>query len=117
MILIYCSSGVHLAVCSLLFASILASRITPVLEVDFPDPALVDIGDESWLAFATSGGGNNIQVAASPSFLQPEWRLLTGEDPLPDPGPWAKNDRNVWAPDVIQLVRSQIKSALLTFPG
>lgn len=94
-----------------------SANIQPVLAVDFPDPALVELSNSSWLAFATSGGGSNVQIAASPSFVNPEWRLFAG-DPLPDPGPWAKNDRNVWAPDVIQLVRiSSSPPADLTYLG
>lgn len=74
-----------------------------VLTSDFPDPALIRV-DTNWYAFATSGNSQNIQVAASPSFLTPEWKILEGIDALPDAGAWAANDHNVWAPDVIELV-------------
>lgn len=77
--------------------------IQPVLEVDFADPALINVNG-TWFAFATSGNGQNIQIAASPSFTKHEWRMLNGTNVLPDPGPWAVNDQNIWAPDVVQLV-------------
>lgn len=79
------------------------SNAQAVLAFNFPDPALIQV-DNNWYAFSTSGNDRNIQVAASPSFVTPEWKLLGEVDALPDPGPWAANDRNVWAPDVIELV-------------
>lgn len=75
----------------------------PALAVNFPDPALVSV-DGMWLAFATAGNGRNVQVAASASFSEHSWRLLEDVDVLPDPGPWAANDRNIWAPHVYGLV-------------
>ncbi|KAK5088435.1 hypothetical protein LTR05_002653 [Lithohypha guttulata] len=74
----------------------------PALAVNFPDPALVSV-DGVWLAFATAGNGRNVQVAASASFSEHSWRLLEDVDVLPDPGPWAANDRNIWAPHVYGL--------------
>lgn len=78
------------------------STIQPVLAEDFADPSLVNVNG-TWFAFATSGNGHNIQVAASPSFTNHEWRLLNETNVLPDPGPWALN-KDIWAPDVVQLV-------------
>ncbi|KAK5941205.1 hypothetical protein PMZ80_006482 [Knufia obscura] len=77
------------------------STIQPVLAEDFADPSLVNVNG-TWFAFATSGNGHNIQVAASPSFTTHEWRLLNETNVLPDPGPWALN-KDIWAPDVVQL--------------
>lgn len=74
-----------------------------VLTLDFPDPAVIRV-DTNWYAFATSGNGQNIQIAASPSFLTPDWKILEGIDALPDAGTWAANNHNVWAPDVVELV-------------
>ena len=84
--------------------------IQPVLAVDFADPSMIEVNG-TWFAFATSGNGYNVQAAASPSFTNHEWRLLNETNVLPDPGPWAMNDRNIWAPDVIHLVGplSQVK--------
>lgn len=79
-----------------------------VLTFNFPDPALIQT-DTNWYAFATSGNGQNIQVASSPSFLTPDWKILEGIDALPDPGTWTTNDHNVWAPDVVELVSLLIK--------
>ena len=77
--------------------------VQPVLAEDFPDPSIVEVCG-TWFAFATSGNWRNIQVAASSSFTDPQWHLLADADVLPDPGPWAVNDRNIWAPDVVPLV-------------
>lgn len=74
-----------------------------VLAVNFPDPSLIQV-DTNWYAFSTSGNGKNIQVASSPSFLAPGWKLLEDIDALPFPGAWTVNDENIWAPDVVELV-------------
>ena len=84
-------------------SNVTSPNAKPVLAVDFPDPALVESGG-AWYAFATSGNGKNVQAAVSGDFLNPAWRLLQDADVLPDPGAWAVNDQNVWAPGVIQLV-------------
>lgn len=86
----------------------------PVLAANFPDPCLIQV-DSNWYAFSTSGNGKHIQVAASPSFLTPEWKLLSNIDALPYPGAWAVNDTNIWAPDVIELVSREYQGGdLLT---
>lgn len=77
--------------------------VQPVLSEDFGDPSIVEVNG-NWFAFATSGNGHNVQVAVSPSFINHEWRLMNETDVLPDPGRWAINDQNIWAPDVIQMV-------------
>lgn len=75
-----------------------------VLAFNFPDPSLIQV-DDNWYAFSTSGNGKKVQVASSPSFLAPSWKLLENVDALPDAGSWAVfNDHNIWAPDVIELV-------------
>lgn len=99
---------VLLAVGTIITSSQAQSNITygsvqPVLAEDFPDPSVVEVNG-TWFAFATSGNGQNIQVAASPSFIDHQWRLLSDVDVLPDPGPWATNDRNIWGPDLAPLV-------------
>lgn len=75
----------------------------PVLARNFPDPTLIRSGG-TWYAFATSGNGKNIQAAVTGDFREHDWKLLEDADILPDPGVWAVNDCNIWAPDVIQLV-------------
>lgn len=78
-------------------------NVKPVLARNFPDPTLIQSGGV-WYAFSTSSNGKNIQAAVTGDFRRHDWRLLEETDVLPDPGPWAVNDCNVWAPDVIQLV-------------
>lgn len=78
-----------------------------VLAHNFPDPSVIQV-DTNWYAFATSGNGKHIQVAASSNFLDPDWTLLENIDALPYPGDWAVNDFNIWAPDVIELVSRTI---------
>ena len=78
-------------------------KVKEVLSENFPDPCIAQV-DGTWFAFATSGNGQNIQVAASSEFVKHSWRLLKNIDVLPDPGPWSVNDSNVWAPDVVELV-------------
>lgn len=91
--------------------NVTSSNSKPVLAVNFPDPALVESGG-AWYAFATSGNGKNVQAAVSGDFLNPAWRLLQDADVLPDPGAWAVNDQNIWAPGVTQLVS---RSLVVTF--
>ena len=80
-----------------------ASIVKPVLARNFPDPTVVAHGG-SWFAFSTSSNKKNVQAAVSADFIKHNWRILDDVDALPDPGPWAMNDQNIWAPDVIQLV-------------
>ncbi|KAE9374763.1 glycoside hydrolase family 43 protein [Stipitochalara longipes BDJ] len=77
-----------------------ATTIAPVLNVNFPDPAILQDSDSTWYAFATNGNGKNVQVAqaSSPSGL---WTVLPN-DILPSPGNWS-NGQNVWAPDVRKI--------------
>ncbi|KAF9893343.1 hypothetical protein FE257_011775 [Aspergillus nanangensis] len=80
------------------------TQATPwkVLDVDFPDPAIIHT-DDGYHAFATTSGDINTQVAHSADFTT--WTLLEGHDALPAPFPdWVIDDPKpgVWAPDVIQ---------------
>ncbi|KAI2619914.1 glycoside hydrolase family 43 protein [Hypoxylon sp. NC1633] len=69
----------------------------PFMGFDFPDPSLI-WGDGAWRAYATSSGGLSVPVANSTDTF--DWQL-SGDDALPDPGPWVDpNDKGVWAPDV-----------------
>ncbi|KAI9762857.1 MAG: hypothetical protein M4579_000210 [Chaenotheca gracillima] len=73
-----------------------------VLDTNFADPCIFQESDGSWLAFATSGNGVNIQVAKSPDFAT--WTLQTGVDALKTPLPsWIASTPNTWAPDVVQV--------------
>ena len=72
----------------------------PVITANFPDPSFFVI-DGTYTAFATNNGAQNIQVATSPDFAT--W-TVTGNDALPNLPPWSVPG-NVWAPDVVQVVR------------
>ncbi len=73
----------------------------PVIQSNFPDPAVIQVGS-TWYAFATNNGAQHIPYATSPDFNT--WTVAEGQDALPSVGGWS-NGNNVWAPDVIQLVR------------
>jgi beta-xylosidase len=68
----------------------------PVLDEDFPDPDVLQVGD-TWYAYATQkvGPNGNIQMATSKDLKT--WQL--GTDPLPQLPAWATTGRT-WAPDV-----------------
>ena len=71
----------------------------PVITSNFPDPAFNNVRG-TYYAFATSNGAQNVQIATSPDF--DTW-TVTGSDALPTIPSWSTGD--VWAPDVVQLVR------------
>src|SRR3712207_612543 len=56
----------------------------PVYTEDFPDPAVLRVGNR-YYAYATQGGGSNIQVLTSPDLTH--W--TAGPDALPQLGSWA----------------------------
>jgi len=69
----------------------------PVLDADFPDPTVLRLPDGSFVAFATEGGGANIQCATSPDLVT--WTLQP--DALPMLPSWACSDcHRSCAPDV-----------------
>ncbi|KAJ6479219.1 putative endo-arabinase [Mycena vitilis] len=74
----------------------------PVISQDFADPSLIWVPQEnSWFAFATNGGGHNVQVASSPDFNT--W-TVENDMMLPNLPAWVnQGGANVWAPMVIQL--------------
>ncbi|EAU32049.1 predicted protein [Aspergillus terreus NIH2624] len=75
---------------SALIASILGLAVVhaaepwKILDVDFPDPAVIQT-DDGYYAFGTNSGGINAQVAHSTDFQS--WTLLDGVDALPGPFP------------------------------
>jgi arabinan endo-1,5-alpha-L-arabinosidase len=66
-----------------------------VLDADFPDPDVLRTGD-GYYAYATNGGGFNVQVATSPDLG--EWTPVVG-DALPLLPAWSLPGKT-WAPDV-----------------
>ena len=73
----------------------------PILDTDFPDPALIRAPDGFYYAYATQtlrdGHWINIQVARSPDLVH--WEDLG--DALPQKPEWALTTQDFWAPSVI----------------
>ena len=73
----------------------------PVLDCDFPDPAVIRAPDGFFYAYATQSlrddGWINIQVARSPDLIQ--WHHLG--DALPGKPSWAQSTQDFWAPYVL----------------
>ena len=73
----------------------------PVLDADFPDPAVVLAPDGYYYAYATQtlrdGHWINIQVARSADLVH--WDHLG--DALPEKPVWARTTQDFWAPSVI----------------
>jgi arabinan endo-1,5-alpha-L-arabinosidase len=74
----------------------------PVLDADFPDPAVIHAPDGLYYAYATQtqreGKWINVQVARSADLVQ--WEILG--DALPEKPDWAKGTQDFWAPSVIR---------------
>jgi arabinan endo-1,5-alpha-L-arabinosidase len=79
-----------------------SSYANPVLDTDFPDPAVILAGDGHYYAYATQterdGGWINIQVARSADRVYWEWL----GDALPDKPEWARHTQDFWAPYVLR---------------
>ena len=77
-----------------------ATYANPVLDSDFPDPAVLKAQDGFYYVYATQGGANgavhNIQVARSGNLV--EWERLP--DALPSKPAWASKTQDFWAPHV-----------------
>jgi arabinan endo-1,5-alpha-L-arabinosidase len=73
----------------------------PVLERDFPDPAVLRDPDGWFYAYATQSESDgkvlNVQVARSRDLAR--WEHLG--DALPAPPRWAVSKRHIWAPHVL----------------
>jgi arabinan endo-1,5-alpha-L-arabinosidase len=76
-----------------------ATYVNPVLDADFPDPAVM-AADGWYYAYATQGGPegamSNIQAARSRDLV--EWEPLP--DVLPVKPAWASGTQDFWAPHV-----------------
>jgi arabinan endo-1,5-alpha-L-arabinosidase len=72
----------------------------PVLDTDFPDPAVIRARDGYYYVYATQGGDpiRNIQVARSADLVN--WTLVG--DALPVKPSWASKTQDFWAPDVFE---------------
>jgi arabinan endo-1,5-alpha-L-arabinosidase len=73
----------------------------PILDADFPDPAVILAPDGFYYAYATQtlldGHWINIQVARSADLVH--WQHLG--DALPEKPAWANETQDFWAPSVI----------------
>ena len=79
-----------------------ATYANPILDADFPDPAVMKADDGFYYAYATQterdGRTINIQVARSADLVR--WDHLG--DALPVKPAWASRTQDFWAPDVKQ---------------
>src|SRR5579884_941382 len=75
--------------------------LNPILDEDFPDPAVIQTPDGYYYAYATQtlrdGHWLNIQVARSKDLIH--WEQLG--DALPKKPDWAQHTQDFWAPSVI----------------
>jgi arabinan endo-1,5-alpha-L-arabinosidase len=75
--------------------------VNPVLDCDFPDPAIVHAPDGYYYVYGTQTlrdtGWVNIQVARSKDLVH--WDYLG--DALPEKPDWARTTQDFWAPSVI----------------
>jgi arabinan endo-1,5-alpha-L-arabinosidase len=93
-------AAVLLAGCATPLATTRAEFMNPVLDADFPDPAIIKAGDGYYYAYATQterdGKMVNIQVARSSDLVR--WDHLG--DALPTKASWAAKTQDYWAPHV-----------------
>jgi arabinan endo-1,5-alpha-L-arabinosidase len=82
-------------------ASRKGSYVNPVLDADFPDPAVILAPDGYYYAYATQtlheGHWINIQIARSANLI--DWEHLG--DALPEKPTWAQTTQDFWAPSLI----------------
>ena len=75
--------------------------VNPILDSDFPDPAVIHAPDGYYYAYATQtlrdGKWINIQLARSSDLIH--WEFLG--DALPEKPDWAQDTQDFWAPSVI----------------
>ena len=78
-----------------------AAYVNPILDHDFPDPAIILAPDGFYYAYGTQTCPDeewiNIQVARSADLIR--WEQLG--DALPDKPDWARTTQDFWAPSVI----------------
>lgn len=89
-----------------LFAAPLEQRTFesgPLLSQNFPDPSYIQI-NETYYAFSTNNDGINVPIATSTDFQT--WTTLD-DDALHTVGSWS-NGSEVWAPNVVQVVRQPL---------
>lgn len=79
-----------------------ATYTNPVIDADFPDPAVLRAPDGLYYAYATQtqrdGHWINIQLARSSDLVH--WQLIG--DALPQKPQWASTTQDFWAPHVVR---------------
>ena len=79
-----------------------ATYVNPVIDADFPDPAVIRAPDGFYYGYATQtqrdGRWINIQLARSADLVH--WQQLG--DALPAKPGWASNTQDFWAPHVVR---------------
>jgi arabinan endo-1,5-alpha-L-arabinosidase len=82
-------------------ATVTGTYLNPVVDADFPDPAVIHAPDGFYYAYATQTLRDeqwiNIQVARSADLVH--WQPLG--DALPEKPTWALTTQDFWAPSVI----------------
>lgn len=77
------------------------SYVNPILDEDFPDPAVILAPDGCYYAYATQtlrdGHWINIQVSRSADLI--DWQHVG--DALPEKPEWAQTTQDFWAPSII----------------
>ena len=77
------------------------SYVNPILDEDFPDPAVILAPDGCYYAYATQtlreGHWINIQVSRSADLIH--WQHVG--DALPEKPEWAQTTQDFWAPSII----------------
>src|SRR4051812_18096363 len=80
----------------------LATYQNPVIDADFPDPAVIRAADGFYYGYATQSQRNgkwlNIQAARSADLVH--WQQLG--DALPVKPRWASTTQDFWAPHVVR---------------
>lgn len=94
-----------MAACAAVYAPAAARPVlsaNPVLDQDFPDPAVLRAPGGQYYAYATQGAGEggmaNIQLARSPDLI----RWTHQGDAMPQKPAWASRTQDFWAPHVVR---------------
>jgi arabinan endo-1,5-alpha-L-arabinosidase len=82
-------------------APVAGTYCNPILDEDFPDPAVIRASDGQYYAYATQtlrdGRWINIQIARSTDLIH--WHHIG--DALPEKPDWARDTQDFWAPFVL----------------